>query len=95
VRGALALAGLFACGTYERVRDADGEVYECNLHGDTAEYCYFADSAAELADLTGSTACRLTDRWFPLITNAIGRGCRYVCPGQTGCNAHLGCWCPQ
>ena len=92
--GALAFYWLTGCATYERVRDADGEVYQCDRAGETVELCYYADSAAELADLTHSRSCGLTDRWWPVLTNAIGRGCRYSCTATgPGCNAKQGCAC--
>lgn len=91
----LAAVAFLGCDYYDRVANADGEVYECDqADGTTVELCYFADSAAELAERTGSTSCGLTDRWFPVLTNAVHRGCRYVCPGKVGCNAEQGCYCP-
>jgi hypothetical protein len=89
-------AALAGCDYYDRVADADGAVYQCEqADGRTLELCYFADSADELADLTGSTSCGLTDRWWPALTNAIRRGCRYACPPPgPGCNALNGCLCP-
>lgn len=92
---AAALLLLASCASYETLSNADGEVYECEAPGGDVELCYYADSAAELADLTGSTSCGLTDRWWPVLTNAISRGCRYSCTATTpGCNATSGCYCP-
>lgn len=91
----LLFAALVGCDYYDRIADADGEVYECERDGQTVELCYFEDSAAELADLTGATSCGLTDRWFPALTNAFSRGCRYQCPAPAaGCNAEQSCYCP-
>lgn len=92
---------LVSCATIDRVRNADGEVYDC---GDV-EYCYLADSADELSDLTGLQCSAASiwdgDRLWPSITNALGRGCTYACPApKTGCNAQKGdggsggCFCP-
>lgn len=87
---------LTGCATYETVRDADGEVYECELRdGTTSELCFYEDSADELTAMLDARSCQLTDRWWPVITNALGRGCRYVCPGLKGCNAKQGCFCPM
>lgn len=89
----VALVLLVGCDLVDRVVDAGGVVYDC---GDL-ELCYFADSAAELGDLTGRGCSEATvgDRWWPGLTNLLGRGCRYVCPGQIGCNAKQGCFCPE
>lgn len=94
LRAALLL--LAGCATYETLANADGEVYECEApSGDVVELCFFEDSAAELADLTGSISCGLSDRLWPVITNAFSRGCRYECPAPaSGCNATSGCFCP-
>lgn len=90
------------CATYETVRDADGEVYKCYAIDDsTKELCFFEDSEDELRDsliANGwyATRCELTGRWFPWITNLIGKGCRYSCTATTpGCNAKQGCYCPM
>lgn len=85
------------CATYETVRDADGEVYECQLRdGTIAELCFYEDSGDELADRVGAISCELTDRWYPWITNHLGRGCRYSCTATgPGCNAKQGCVCPM
>lgn len=92
-----ALLLLSCCDYASLVIDSDGEVYECEARdGSVTELCYLADSAAELADLTGSTSCGLTDRWWPALTNAFGRGCRYECPAPaSGCNALYSCFCPE
>lgn len=97
MRAVLLVAALVGCDLYDRVADADGEVYECQqADGATVELCYFADSSAELADRLGASSCGLTDRWWPVLTNAIGRGCRYQCPPPgPGCNATGGCYCPD
>ena len=85
------------CELAGRVADADGQVYQCALaDGTTVEKCYYADSADELADRLEAKSCQLTDRWWPAITNALGRGCRYACPPPgPGCNATGGCYCPS
>lgn len=87
------LALLGGCDFVDRVVDADGVVYDCG----EIEFCYYADAADELSDLTGLSCSRatLSDRWWPGLTNALHRGCRYECPGRVGCNAEGGgCFCP-
>lgn len=95
VRAAALVALLAGCHAIELIVDSSGEVYQCELEARTVEVCYEADSAAELARSLGARACQLTDRAWPVITNAIGRGCLYECPAPaSGCNAKQGCYCP-
>lgn len=88
----LVLLTLLGCDYRDRVADADGTVYDCG----GLELCYFADSADELSELTGRSCSEtgIGDRWWPGLTNLVGRGCRYACPSPgPGCNARQGCFC--
>ena len=84
-----------ACSTYETIRDADGRVYSCKLRdGTTTELCYFDDAGDELRDALDAVDCGGTGRWYPWLTNALGKGCVYSCEPHSGCNAKQGCYCP-
>lgn len=89
-----ALLLLAACSYVDAVADSDGQVYDC---GAGVEFCYYADSSAELSDLTGRSCSQSSvwdgDRLWPSLTNLVHRGCIYSCEPHTGCNAHNGCAC--
>lgn len=77
-----------------------GTVYVCSSgamclseEGEPAseEWCYWPDSADDLAALLGGDCHEVTiaERAWPALT-----GCAYACPGIKGANAHCGTYCP-
>ena len=96
---ALAVVVLGSCTEFDIFLEAasrEGTVYECQTdEGKELEYCYFDESAEELADFIGGTCGDPSRRW-PRFVNFINMGCSYYCPHpDKGCNAHNGCYCPK
>ena len=91
---ALSLVLLSACLIETFTDGEDGTVYECAApDGSVLEWCSLLD-ASELGAETGRT-CQRTDRWWPVLTNALGNGCVWSCEPHQGCNAKQGCYgCP-
>lgn len=92
MRAALLCLALAGC-IVETFTDGDaGVVYECTAPDATiAEWCW--DGGVDKLEELSGTVCSETNRWWPVFTNALGNGCVYRCPGQTGCNAKQGCYC--
>lgn len=93
-REALLLLLLISCRVYggedsDPATEGLGFVYVCTdvAAAQSVELCWGGSDQTLAESLGASWWCRPTERH-------IG-ACLYVCPGQKGCNAFQGCWCPD